>query len=138
MENEVTIVYAQVVCNDIIAVIYCTRTDPERKVKILLNNPVAYLRSMIGRSVLPAAVALRRVYWVDEEPYLEGAAKIEVSLDDALFHKLQAWCDEHGVTMDALFHGVSCFLCNPQNHWYLQWAIDLLPFVLKRSSDSER
>lgn len=138
MENEVTIIYAEAVYNDIIAVVYCTRTDPERKVKILLNSPVAYLRSMVGRSILPTDVAKQQVFWMDEEPHLEDAAKIVAALDAPLLQKLQAWCDEHGVTMKALFHGISCFLCNPKNDWYLQCALDLLPFILKKAINSEK
>lgn len=114
----INIIHTTVLYEDIIAVVYTTQTDPARKVKFLLNTPVVYLKSKRDQQISVDDLNAQRVSWVDEEPYLEGGAKMEISLSEDVVENIQIWCNEQGVTLDAMKHGISCFLCNPDNREY--------------------
>lgn len=127
----ITIVHTQIAFEDFIVVVYRTEDSLRNKVKILLNTPVVYLKDRCMQQISPGDLVDRQVRWVDEEPILQNGLKLEVHLlDEELIRKMCVWCDTYKVTVDALMHGISCFLCNPDHRAYILDQLDQLEFLV--------
>lgn len=96
----------------------------EKNTVCLFNLPengeaAAYLLSNFKKTVKTEGSVNAGGHWDNEhENYLRDEP-ITVCLEDETAAGLTEWCKERNTTMDILFCGISCFLCNSWNSAFI-------------------
>lgn len=128
--NKIKIIAAYPVWH-ILLVVYQAEASEERQVKALLRNggADAYLEKHLGQevSIEDMNKAGSGIVWVEERPFYEKGAMLNVHLNKETLQQRTRWCGHNSLTCEKLLYPVSCFLCNPTHQKIkIQWLRETL------------